>query len=132
MFKPVRKFFPKAIAIFATFIASGLLHEYVLAILTITHDDENDENGLCHSCFRPKYGNHIAFFLWNGVVIILEHLLCNLHIFQWMKKVLPKSIITMLVIMTALPVAHLFTDEYVQSGFYSHYKIGFPMLIILE
>jgi len=131
VFKPVRKYYPKVLAIAATFIASGILHEYVLKIITIVHD-QKDESGLCDSRFTPSYGNHAAFFIWNGIVIILEHMFGGLWLFQWMKKVLPKPIVSMLVIMTSLPVAHLFTDEYVKSGFFSDYKVAFPLIICLE
>ena len=35
---------------------------------------------------------------------------------------------SILVISLALPVSHLFTDEYIRSGVFAHFSVGFPVI----
>jgi hypothetical protein len=37
---------------------------------------------------------------------------------------------TALVVLTALPVSHLFTSVYVETGFYRDFSVGFPRLFL--
>ncbi|CAB9502242.1 Pfam:DUF821 [Seminavis robusta] len=112
---PMRKNgFSRGMAGLATFAVSGLFHEYILVALTMIDG--------------PTYGNHLNFFLWNAVVIILENLLSNHPVIQWTSKNLPRPIITALVLLTALPISHWFTDEYLEIGFFHDFSVGFPFL----
>jgi hypothetical protein len=38
----------------------------------------------------------------------------------------------MIVVLMALPVSHWFTDEYVRSGLFAHYAVGFPIITQLK
>jgi len=110
---PLRKNgFSKIVAAFATFAASGLLHEYVLTAIAMKGVLLED-----HSAYTPKYGNHLLFFAWNGIVLALESLYWRHPVMQWTKKTLPRPLITMLVIMTVLPVGHWFTGEFLSALF---------------
>ena len=106
---PLRKNgFSKMFAALSTFVASGLLHEWVLMALAF----KGVLLGEDHSSSTPKYGYHFAFFVWNGIVLALEGLFHKHPIVQRMKQILPAPIITMLVIMTVLPIGHWFTGEW--------------------
>ena len=98
--------FSKGVAALATFIASGVLHEYVVWALSLKKILLAD-----HTAYTPRYGYHLIFFIWNGIVLSLENLLSKHPVFQWMSKNLPKPIITAFVIMTVLPVGHWFTGK---------------------
>ena len=45
-----------------------------------------------------------------------------------MSNHLPTSLKTALVVCSVLPLAHLFTQDYVDQGFYSSFGIGFPRI----
>ena len=94
----------KQLSALATFGASGLLHEYVLTALAFKHVLLKD-----HTAYVPRYGMHLYFFLWNGIVLILESIFYKHPIFQWMKTTLPRPLLTMTVLMTVLPIGHWFT-----------------------
>ena len=126
----MKYFSSKGISIIICFLASSLLHEYVLLLISYTINLQNNSN--VNNKYYPYHGNQTLFFLWNGVLILLEGAISHWNIFQWMKKVLPSYVITMLVLMLSLPVSHLFTNEYVQSGFYTHFKVGFPIFVLIE
>jgi hypothetical protein len=117
--------YSKRTAALATFAASGLLHEYILVVMTANSKDATKQDEFL------LYGSHLAFFLWNGTVLILEHLLKDLAVFKWTQRNLPAPVQTFLVLLTVLPVATLFTEAYIVNGFYSDYAIGFPRLVHL-
>ena len=49
-------------------------------------------------------------------------------IFQVLKNNLPPVIVSLLVTLTALPMAHWFTFDYVKDDFFHDGQIGFPMV----
>merc|ERR1711982_109999 len=127
------------------FLSSGVLHEYVLLLISYTIHNNNNKlsEEMIHSSnnkdsnmmmmdnkkyyynYEPNYGNQLLFFIWNGILILLENSIGHFKIFQWIKSSFPNYILTFLVLSLSLPIAHLFTDEYVNSGFYTHFKVGF-------
>mmetsp|Transcript_51007 Transcript_51007/g.75711 ORF Transcript_51007/g.75711 Transcript_51007/m.75711 type:complete len:294 (-) Transcript_51007:125-1006(-) len=131
VFKPVLKYFPKYVAAVSTFLASGLFHEWILTGVFYQSDDVMHVSGECTSpsCYYPVHGKNISFFLWNAVIIVTELSIGHLYVFQWMKTSLPKSIVSLLVVSTALPVAHLFTGDYVKSNYFVHGQVGFPLVV---
>lgn len=123
VYKPVRKTTANAVlAAVATFVASGVLHEYILSVITVDNDDPD----------AVRYGMHLAFFAYNAVVFTVEHLFSEAYIFRWSGRTLHPTIVSLLVVLSVLPVAHWFTDEYVSAGFYSDYTVGFPILVRIE
>lgn len=126
IFKPIRTYYSKFIAALATFMVSGLLHEHVLSIFAYA---KNGVEGPFAQA--PKYGTQFCFFAWNGIVLIFEGLFGNALIFQRIKEILPKPFITALILLTALPVGHWFTHEYIVLGTYCDAKLLVPMIVVL-
>ena len=117
---------PPVVAVAAAFIASGLFHEWILWALYVVVDGEKDATGQCSSCYYPPmHGKQLAFFLWNAMVIILEFIIGRLYVFTWVGKNLPALLVTALVIMASLPVAHWFLDDYIRSDFFHDIQVAF-------
>ena len=145
--KTVAKMTPLGAA-WTTFWISGLLHEYIMWIMsfrqpTLPHQPP----------YQPYVGSQWAFFIWNGIVLLLERWLMKqkkemtttkkdtktsqqpLSVVFWLldtiQQYLPQSCQTALVLLTVLPVAHWFTNEYIRSGFYSDAAWGFPLFVLV-
>ena len=130
VYRPLRKNrVPRLIAAFVTFIASGCLHEYVLFLLALRGGRPNNPTG---EVYAPRYGNHWIFFIWNGFVLIGEYVLQGTVLIRFLQTNIPKPIRTLLVLLTVIPISHLFTDEYIQCSFYSDISLGFPRLKIIQ
>lgn len=118
IFKPLLKNgYSKPVAVLATFLASGLLHEYVLLVTTL------------HGDYKPKLFYQTLFFMWNGMMVVLEGFLSSRKEAQSMVRILPKPVKTLLVLMTAIPVAHWFLDEYVANDFFGDFIVGYPLIV---
>ena len=114
VFKPVYKFTSKTCAVLATFLASGLFHEYLLLVVFAAEENAN-----------IAMGKNTAFMVWNAGVIMIEYFVAEMFLFQWMKKTLPKPILTLLILSTALPIAHWFIHPYSKTGFFDDLMIAF-------
>jgi len=122
VFKPIYKYTnSKAMAIWATFIASGLFHEYILYGTFMTNNDESKE----------FVGWQLAFFLWNAGVVSLEHVVGHYSSFKWIATKLPRPIVTFLVIFTTMPIAHWFLHPLFKVTFFQHADYLFPILVRL-
>lgn len=126
VYKPVRTRFPRLVASLATFISSGLFHEYMLMIIFLP--DGNDQTNE----YTPVYGRSCLFFVWNATLIACEHAFGGMVIFGMMKKTLPVPLVSILVVLTALPATHLFVGDYVKSDFFENGQIGFPMIKMVD
>ena len=122
VFVPLRKQgISRPVAALATFVASGLLHEYLLLVITYKQPAAD----------LNVAGSHLAFFIWNGVVLGIDHMLRGNKIVDALSKALPGRIRSFLVVLTVLPLAHLFTQVYVDVGFYTAFSRGFPRIVKL-
>ena len=130
IFKPVRRKFPRWVAAFAAFAASGFFHEWILRATFFVPDQCADEYELCQeSGFQPAYGKNIVFFLLNAMTISLEDVFGGMYLFQWVGKNLPRPVISLLVVSTALPYTHLFTTDYI-NHILDDGKFGFPLILM--
>jgi len=137
VFKPVMKHFPsKAVAAIATFVASGIFHEWIIVAVFLTPIDEFGKDGgtkcVSSDCFSKKLGGSTLFFLWSAILIILEAAIGHWPLFHWIKKSFPQPIVTFMVIMLALPLAHWFSDPYIKMGFFEDTSVGFPLLLPIQ
>jgi len=113
----------------ATFITSGLWHEWLLSVVFYP----DSEDGKCSPiCYTPGFGRNTLFFFWNSVLIGLEYAIGSAAIFQMLRKHLPLTVTSLMVASLALPVAHWFTNDYVRSDFFDDGHIGFPMIVRLS
>mmetsp|Transcript_29691 Transcript_29691/g.45530 ORF Transcript_29691/g.45530 Transcript_29691/m.45530 type:complete len:443 (-) Transcript_29691:89-1417(-) len=129
IFKPVRNYFPKSIATIVTFVFSGLFHEYVILVTALKNESLSSQGTNTH--YDPRYGKHMAFFAWNGFMMIVEYFLADNFILLWIGNKLPQPIKTMIILMLVIPISHWFTHEYVNSGFYDDLSIGYPKIVRL-
>ena len=124
VFKPMARSFPRAVAIGATFFVSGLLHEYVWSFIFFQHDDVER--------FTPGYGKSMVFFAYNGLIMCIENLIAHWPVFQIVKSTLPKTVITHLVLLTALPCGHLFTGDLIKGGYFADFAVALPLIVKLK
>jgi hypothetical protein len=115
--------FSPAMSILATFFVSGVLHEYILIVMRQV------------SGTTPvQYGHQFAFFLWCAIIILCERAIkankTGVAMIKYVSSMIPYSVRTMFVVMTVLPLAFLFIDEYVVCGFYNDLAMGFPRIVI--
>ena len=119
MYKPARRYTAsKTLAMFATFAVSGLIHEYVNFVMFANGD----------TAYRFSW-KQMIFFGWNGVLIALEYRLGHRGLCQWLVRHLPRLVITALVLGAALPLAHLFTGDWIHHGFFNAVYLSEPVLV---
>ena len=128
VYKPVRirMKMPRLVALAAAFLASGIFHEWLLSV--VFYPDYDD--GSCSPiCYQVGYGRNILFFLWNAVLIGLEYAIGGATFFKLCSKHLPVTVVSILIVMTVMPAAHWFTNDYVRSDFMKDVQTGFPMIV---
>jgi len=116
-YKPMRKLTnSRILSVLTAFFLSGIIHEYVNLVLYY-------EKGIA---FEWK---QVLFFGWNGILILLEYCLSSFPLFQWIGKNFPPIIISILVISSALPLAHLFLGDYIKFGYFDAVFMAEPVVI---
>lgn len=107
-----------------TFLASGLMHEYIWTLMFYQHDPVHYENEVCLGCFHPIFFKATGFFLYNAVLMLLER---ATPVGLWLTertKSWPTILVSTLGVMTVLPVSHLFTGDWVSGGYFTDLSIG--------
>lgn len=122
VFKPVRSISSSPIAAICTFIASGLFHEWI--ILVLIYDGKNIIN-------LEKSGYQMKFFIWNAFLAVLETLLLKkINFWEKLRNIFPHTVVSVMVIMFAVPIAHWFLDPYIELGLLHHGQIAFPTFVL--
>ena len=136
VFKPMRKYCGSTkISVFATFLASGMFHEWLLwAVFMPTKGQLDPESGECaSSCYEPKYGRSVIFFLWQAALIAMELSIGRAQIFKHLGQILPQPIKAILIVALGSPVGHFFTEPYFRCRFFFyHAQPGIPMILRIE
>jgi len=149
-----------------TFVASGLIHEYIVYVflsLKCQCFDKDKGSSLLSSssffyasqpvsdhryhynkdmsyhtmkgsgscCYPPVLGNALYFFLWNSILVFIDRCLKPIRVFQRLASKVPTCLLTTFVIMTALPIAHWFTDPYLHVHFFHDAIHLFPIILRL-
>lgn len=129
VYKPFKKAgYSTWVGIFAAFVASGLLHDYCWTVM-FYYNTKADPSS-CYTgeddgeCFRPIFGKQTAFFAWCGVTMLLERPVGRLAPVRWMAKNLPLVVVSLLNVLTAVPLAHWYTGDWIQGGFLNAYSMG--------
>ena len=105
---------------------SGLLHEYMLALIHMTLSRTSNQS------IEVQYGLQISFFLFNGGVMLIEFTISEYYAFRLINNKLPRVIVSLLVIITVLPVSHWFTEGMKDISLLPHYALGYPMLVVVR
>mmetsp|Transcript_43715 Transcript_43715/g.105429 ORF Transcript_43715/g.105429 Transcript_43715/m.105429 type:complete len:237 (-) Transcript_43715:234-944(-) len=132
VYKPVRKHGSITLACISVFLASGLFHEFLLAVMFQPLPDQVDSQGNCAGCFSPAYGYTLAFFIWQALLIVGEIAFGRSKFFQTLGKSLPSTVRTILVISLGLPLAHMFSEPYARSKFFQSGLQGVPTVLALN
>ena len=118
VYKPVRYWTnnSKVMGVLAAFVASGLIHEYVNLVMF-------SRTGIQ---FKWK---QMVFFGWNACLVCIEYSIGSSKMVQNIMASMPKPLITAVVLCTALPVAHLFTGDWIVHGFFDHLMYAEPAIL---
>jgi hypothetical protein len=135
VYKPVRQRYgwdrpySLSLAVLATFGTSGILHEYVWLLLFFRTRRERLEGNTCESCYEYTFGKHLIFFGWNGLLLLFESIVAMFC--QRMQQTVPPSLVGhVLSLMTFLPVLHLFTQDLLDSGYFTQLQVALPFITI--
>lgn len=109
----------KVVAGLSTFIMSGLLHEHVWMVLFFDKDSY-------------WFGKQLLFFGWNGILLSLEYLLGETIGRIMSKQRIPRIIRNHLVVLLALPLAHLFTMDFQLADGFTTLQQLVPILIVTK
>jgi len=107
-----------AISILVTFIISGLYHDYSWGNIFYYQAHYYDDNG-CNSCHVPIYGRVTTFFLFTGLIMLLERPVTKLPFVQFLSQNLPLFVKSTLIVLIHAPFAHLYYGDWIQGGFFN-------------
>ena len=124
IFLPAKKVFPTYIAVFLTFVASGFFHDFVNSCIFYKSIGAT-EYGKCDGCYDYKYGSMTSFFLFTGLMMMLQKPVGQLSVIQWMSKHFPTVVVSTLLVVIHLPVAHWYYGSWVAGGFFVDAAFGF-------
>lgn len=111
-------------------IDASFTHKHLKSVFMIL-PTQLDENSECASCYKPRYGGSMVFFLWQAALIAIELLVGKHYLFQLLGQNLPIPIRTAVVVCLGLPFAHFFLESYVKSDFFPHGQQALPMFLPL-
>jgi Membrane bound O-acyl transferase family len=117
-FYPAQQYMSNSMALFATFIMSGIIHEYIWSLIFYQHPDSDVETTL----YVPTVFKLTAFFAWNGIVMLFERPL-KPYVRPLTTK-LPSLVASTLVVFTALPVAHWYVGDWAVGELFGHLSFG--------
>ena len=128
IYKPSLRYgYSRTNAAMMTFLASGILHEYVWLIMFYDGQLLVSQELKVYEYF---YGKSILFFGWNGAIIMCEQLLFSTQSAKKFDLLIPRYLKTALVLLTVLPISHLFTGDWIEGKVFAGYMVGFPLLSI--
>lgn len=128
VYGPMRRILPRAPAAIVTFLTSGLAHEYMLHVLSSARGPNVIANNLWRQPYQYKFGHQFTFFLWNGLLLLLEECWRGHWSLVLVKQCIPRTIRTILLMLLVLPITHWFTDEYDKSGIFRDTATAFPQI----
>lgn len=123
VYKPVRMSTgSRNLATIATFLASGVAHEYVWFVTFHQNSHEQEK-------YIPMFGKSLLFFGWNGILLVVEHWVGRE---RWNVAVepMPRFLVSLSVVMFALPVGHLFTGDFRHGGYFESLATTWPLVAV--
>ena len=109
-----------------TCVASGLYHDYVWYVIFYDRRSlfEEDDGAACERCYDHTFGKVTAFFLYVGIILVLERPVGKLPFFQWLGKTLPKPVIAHLLVLIHLPFAHWYVGDWIVGKYFDDFSIA--------
>jgi hypothetical protein len=127
VYKPARKNgYSPTTAVIATFLASGLFHEWLAHGLFRT---SCQGSGTSTPCYEHLLGGSMVFFSWQAILLTGELTLGRTTIMNTIAAQLPLPARTALIVAMGIPFAHFFTEPYVRSTFFRHGQMALPMIL---
>ena len=113
VFKPAVTMFSPIVSVAVTFLGSGLFHDYCWQVVFYNPTSKFDPGtGECRDttdpnyCYTPIFGRCTVFFLYVGMIMILQRPVSKLSITKWCVATLPTIVITQLLLIIHLPFVH--------------------------
>jgi len=116
------------VAVFFTFVVSGLYHEYCWAAMFYNQKYLYDANGICvnKDCYELKFGRVTAFFAYVGLVMMLERPLKNLSIVKWLSSRLPTIVIAQFLVCLHVPFVKWYGGDWIEGECSVQYSVFLP------
>lgn len=132
IFKPAKLYFQNTkVAMFLTFVVSGLYHELVWFAIFYDQKYLYDENGVCadaENCYDFKFGRVSAFFAYTGMVMLLERPVRKLAPVKWLSSFLPTVVVAQILVFIHLPVVKWYGGDWIEGGYFDDLSIMFFMV----
>ena len=111
VYRPVRSLGGGALgASLAAFVASGVLHEWILWVVFANHDNNDGQ---------VVWGVTSAFFVWQALLLAWESTSQGRQFWKYVNKAYPHMVPFMVVGM-GIPLGHWFVSIYVHSDFFTN------------
>jgi hypothetical protein len=117
VFLPIKSYSSSTLAMFLTFVISGLYHEYVWLAIFYNQKYLYDENGDCikQDCYLNEFGRVTAFFTYVGFVMLLERPVGRIPLIHRLSKRIPTPVLSQCLILIHLPVVQWYVAIYVSA-----------------
>jgi hypothetical protein len=120
IYKPARQYYSVVTSSIISFVASGLLHEWVV-YLGFKYDRTEIE-GAYYNPSNITTGTNFLFFVYGIFPMGLEKLLGRIGALECIWESLPRPVKTFLVLMTSLPLAFWFVNPYMHGRLFLDYE----------
>jgi MBOAT, membrane-bound O-acyltransferase family len=125
--------YSKVVSTLATFLASGLIHEYVWVLLFFRTSGERTM-GEYPDSFHPVFGKNFIFFGWCCLWVMVEKSVVWQTFFAGiapsLNRVYPPVYGALLVLCIGCPIVHLFTECLVHGKYFDHLRLAGPWLVL--
>jgi len=123
-FLPAKKLLNPTISVLVAFVASGLFHDYAWVLDFYHTDYYYDTNGICQGCYAPIFGRLTVFFLFTGLIMLLERPVSKLPFVISLSRILPTFAISTMLVLIHVPFSHWYYGDWVKAGFFHEFTLA--------
>ena len=125
VFLPAKKFMNGKLAMFLTFVVSGLYHEYVWLAIFYNQQYLYDADGRCtkQESYLNEFGRVTAFFTYVGIIMALERPFSSIPVVHWLAERLPTPAVSHFLILLHLPVAQWYIGDWIEGGYFDDFSL---------
>lgn len=120
IYKPARQYYSVITSSILAFVASGLMHEWIV-YLGFKYA-RTDIEGAYYNPSNIVIGTNFLFFIYGAVPVVFEKLLGRIGVIERIWESLPRPVKTCLVLMTSLPLAFWFANPYMHGRLFLDYE----------